>query len=66
LVLARSLVATGDRAAGVRRILDARDRLRERAATIESEALRRSYLESVPEHAMTIRLATTWSGDASK
>jgi tetratricopeptide (TPR) repeat protein len=61
LVHARALVAAGDRAGGVRRIVEARDRLRERAATITADDKKRSFLERIPEHAMTMRLAETWS-----
>jgi tetratricopeptide (TPR) repeat protein len=59
LVYAEALHAEGDpRAASA--ILDARDRLLEQAAKIGDAALRRSFLERVPENARTLWLAETW------
>src|SRR5262249_28237721 len=65
LVLAEAIHATGDieaahvaLAAGKRRLLD-------RAAKIEDPAVRRRFLENVPEHARTIALAEEWLGAVS-
>ena len=60
LALARSLFATGAVDEARTRIADARDRLRKRAATIDRADLRKTFLENVPEHAMTFELATAW------
>jgi len=63
LTYARALHASGDRGAALQRILDARDRLRERAATISNAAWKRTFLENIPEHATTFELAARWSGE---
>ncbi len=60
LTLARSLVAIGDRARARDVIADARHRLRERAATIQRAELKKTFLENVPQHAMTVKLANEW------
>jgi tetratricopeptide (TPR) repeat protein len=57
LVLARSLEATGDRAAAKVVLQRARDRVLERAASITDPAWRKSFLERVPETVETLALA---------
>ena len=58
LTLARALFATGTTDEARRVIAIARDRLLARAATIEVAELRQTFLTSIPEHAMTLELAT--------
>ncbi len=60
LTLARGLVAVGDRTGASRVIAQARDRLLARAATIERPELKKTFLENVPQHAMTMKLAAEW------
>ena len=61
LALARALHALGKpEALGV--IAEARDAILRRAGDIVDPALRRSFLERVPENATTLALATEWLG----
>ncbi len=60
LTLARALLATGDRPNAQAVIADARDRLLVRSGTIDEQALRKTFLENVPHHAMTMKLAAEW------
>jgi eukaryotic-like serine/threonine-protein kinase len=60
LTLARALVAVGDRTGARTVIAHARDQLLARAATIDRPELRRTFLENVPQHAMTVKLAAEW------
>jgi eukaryotic-like serine/threonine-protein kinase len=60
LVHAEALHASGRAAEARAAITAARDRLLERAVRIRDEALRRSFLEQVPENARTIALAQAW------
>ncbi|WP_437665565.1 serine/threonine-protein kinase [Sorangium sp. So ce1182] len=55
-----ALHACGDGAAARAALAAARDQLRAEADAIESPALRRSFLEAVPEHARILALATEW------
>lgn len=61
LALARALDATGDREAARAALAVARARLEARAGAISDPALRRSFLENVPEHAATFELARRWA-----
>jgi len=61
LTFARALFASGDREGARRAIESARDRLLARAATIRDARLKKTFLENVPEHAMTIALASQWT-----
>jgi len=61
LIHAEALHATGRQADAVSAIHAARDRLLERAERIRDEALRRSFLEHVPENARTLSLARAWA-----
>jgi tetratricopeptide (TPR) repeat protein len=60
LVWAEALWATGDEAGAIEAIRDARDELVTRAARMGDTAARESYLNEVPEHARTLRLAREW------
>jgi tetratricopeptide (TPR) repeat protein len=62
LVRVEVLDATGHHGDARELLADARDRLRRIAAEIPDEAIRRSYLEQVPENARTIELAQNWFG----
>ena len=64
LVHVEALAATGDRAAAHQALAAARDRLLATAGKIGDAALRRSFLEVVPESARTLELARDWLGDA--
>ncbi|WP_438010403.1 protein kinase [Sorangium sp. So ce321] len=55
-----ALHACGDGDAARAALTAARDQLRAEADAIESPALRRSFLEAVPEHARILALATEW------
>jgi tetratricopeptide (TPR) repeat protein len=63
LVHAEALHAAGMDAEAITAINAARDRLLERAARIRDEALRRTFLEQVPENARTLSLARTWASN---
>jgi eukaryotic-like serine/threonine-protein kinase len=56
LVHAEALQASGDHAGAREAVTAANDRLRERAARIDS-GFRRKFLEEIPDHARTIALA---------
>ena len=60
LVHAESLAAAGDRQAAAGALAAARARLLANAAKIDDPALRRSFLERVPENARTLALARAW------
>jgi hypothetical protein len=60
LVHAEALHAIGDHAAARKAIDAARDHLRVRADRIDDPALRRCFLERVPENARTLDLARQW------
>ncbi len=62
LVLAKAQHAAGLDEAARRTIEAARARLVERAEKILDDALRKSFLERVPEHARTLSLARQWLG----
>jgi len=62
LVQAESLHARGLNQAALAAITAARAQLLARAALISDDALKRSFLESVPEHVRTLRLAEEWKG----
>jgi len=61
LVHAEALHAAGQLEEARTAITAARDRLLERAERIRDEALRRSFLEQVPENARTLALAHQWA-----
>jgi len=61
LAYARALHATGDLDAARDVIADIEHRLTSAAARIGDAALRRSFLDAVPEHAFALSLARTWS-----
>jgi tetratricopeptide (TPR) repeat protein len=61
LTFARALFATGDRASARDLIARAHERLRSRAETIEEARFRKTFMENVPDHAMTIDLAARWA-----
>lgn len=61
LALAEALHAAGKIDEARTAIFAARDRLVERASHIRDEALRRSFLEQVPENARTLTLAREWA-----
>jgi len=63
LVQVEALEATGDHAGAARALSVARDRLRIRAARIGDLALRRRFLEDLPENARTLTLARQWLGE---
>lgn len=60
LVHAQALGETRRWPEAQRAIASARDRLHERAAKIDDEQLRRSFLVNVPEHARTLAIAASW------
>lgn len=60
LILAEALQASGRQDEARAAITAARNRLLERASHIRDEALRRSFLEQVPENARTLALASAW------
>ncbi|HEX8113374.1 MAG TPA: hypothetical protein VF516_36845, partial [Kofleriaceae bacterium] len=62
-VHAEALEATGDHAGACRAIATARDCLRVQAAKIGDPALRRAFLEALPDNARTFALARQWLGD---
>ena len=55
--------ATGDHAGARKALSVARDRLRIQAGKIADPALRRGFLEDVPENVRTLALAQEWLGD---
>lgn len=63
LVHAEALEATGHHAGACRAVATARDSLRIQAARIGDPALRRGFLEDLPENARTFALARQWLGD---
>jgi eukaryotic-like serine/threonine-protein kinase len=63
LMLAEARFATGAIEQGRRALAEARERLLARAARLRSEALRKSFLERVPENARTLALAKEWLDD---
>ena len=63
LAWAEALRATGDAGRATAAIAAARERLLRRASDIRDGALRRSFLENVPEHARTLALAREWCGE---
>ncbi len=65
LVHVEILEATGDHARASQALATARDRLRIRAAKIGDLAVRRGFLEDLPENSRTLALARQWLGDAS-
>ena len=62
---AEALHAAGQTFQARELIIQARDRLLERAAKIGQEAWRESFLHNVAEHARTLHLATLWSDSDS-
>jgi len=60
LVHVEALEATGDHAGACRALSVARDRLRIQAAKIGDLALRRGFVEDLPENARTLALARRW------
>jgi len=60
LVHVEALEATGDHAGACRALSVARDRLQSQAAKIGDLALRRRFLEDLPENARTLALARQW------
>ncbi|WP_437671589.1 serine/threonine-protein kinase [Sorangium sp. So ce131] len=65
LAWAEALHACGDGGAARTALAAARDQLHAEANAIESPALRRSFLEAVPEHARILALAEAWGVPAS-
>ncbi|WP_159397690.1 serine/threonine-protein kinase [Sorangium cellulosum] len=65
LAWAEALHACGDGGAARTALAAARDQLHAEADAIESPALRRSFLEAVPEHARILALAEAWGAPAS-
>jgi len=63
LVHVEVLEATGDHAGAARALSAAHDRLRIQAAKIGDLALRRGFLEDLPENARTLALARQWLGE---
>ncbi|HUS30680.1 MAG TPA: protein kinase [Kofleriaceae bacterium] len=61
LAYARALHATGDAATAREVITDIEWRVTTEAARIGDPALRRSFLEGVPEHAVALSLAREWT-----
>ena len=61
LAYARALHAVGDVEAARTVIADIAHRLASAAAKIGDAALRRSFLDAVPEHALALALARDWS-----
>ena len=62
LIFAESLDRTGDRAAARAILEPSRAQILARADKISDPSWRRSYLESIPEHARTLALASAWLG----
>jgi tetratricopeptide (TPR) repeat protein len=62
LVFAESLDRTGDRGAARAILESSRAQILARADKISDPSWRRSYLESIPEHARTLTLASAWLG----
>ena len=65
LVHVEALEATGDHAKASQALSAARDRLLIQTAKIGDLALRRGFLEDLPENARTLALARQWSGERS-
>ncbi len=63
LVHADALHATGDIAGAARAIAAARDHILAQANKISDEAVKKSFLELVPENRRTLELAAEWLGD---
>lgn len=63
LAYAKAQHAVGQDEDARQTILAARDRLMARADKIRDEALRKSFLERVPEHARTLAFARQWLGE---
>lgn len=63
LVHALALEATGDHAGACQALSAARDRLVSQAAKIGDPAMRRGFLEDLPENARTLALARQWLGE---
>ena len=61
LVHVEALEATGDHASAATALATARDRLLLQAAKIGDLALRRRFLEDLPENARTLALARQWN-----
>jgi hypothetical protein len=61
LVHARALHAAGRQGEAREAIERARERIQSMAAKIKERAWTRSFLENVPENALTLRLAAEWS-----
>jgi tetratricopeptide (TPR) repeat protein len=60
LAYARALHENGKTEAAHATIVETEERIRAAAAAIGDEALRRSFLEAVPEHALALALARAW------
>jgi hypothetical protein len=60
LVHVEALEATGDHAGACQALSAARDRLMIQAAKIGDPAMRRGFLEDLPENARTLALARQW------
>ncbi|MFO0759033.1 MAG: hypothetical protein U0359_21250 [Byssovorax sp.] len=60
LVHVQALAASGAMAEAHAALAAARDRLQQNAAKIHDPALEKSFLEAVPENAMTLSLAAAW------
>jgi tetratricopeptide (TPR) repeat protein len=60
LVWAEALASVGERERARAAFLEAERMLLERAARITDESWRRSFLEAVPEHALTMAAAARW------
>lgn len=65
LSYARALHATGDTAKAREMIADIEQRVMAAAAQVNDEALRRSLLEGVPEHALALSLVRQWGVTAA-
>ncbi len=63
LVHAEALEAAGDHAGACRALSTARERLRIQAARIGDLAVRRGFLENLPENARILALARQWLGE---
>ena len=66
LLHAEALRAAGKVGASAAAIASALERLKERAGRISDPALQRSFLERVPDHARTVRLADAWGVAGTK
>jgi tetratricopeptide (TPR) repeat protein len=66
LIHAECLESSGDHAAAVLAITEARARVLANADKIRDPAYRRSFLEGVPENRRTLELAREWSGEAPR